>query len=72
MAHTPVTAALMRKLRRAQGRPLRGNGADIGVHRNREHVVTRLNDHYYVCNDCGAAGSEQWAIIHEYPARSTS
>lgn len=35
-----------------------------------EHVVTRINDHYYVCDECGAAGSERWAILHQFPARS--
>lgn len=32
-----------------------------------EHVVTRVNDHYYVCEVCGKAGSERWAILHQWP-----
>ena len=31
-----------------------------------EHVVTRINDHYYLCQ-CGEAGSERWAILHQFP-----
>lgn len=33
-----------------------------------EHVVERMNDHYYVCKQCGAAGSGRWAILHQYPS----
>lgn len=41
MAHTPVTVALLRALRREHGRPFRENAADIGIHRaGREHRVT--------------------------------
>lgn len=32
----------------------------------KEHVVSRINEHYYLCT-CGQAGSERWAILHEYP-----
>lgn len=32
-----------------------------------EHVVTRINDGWYVCDKCGAAGSERWAILHQWP-----
>lgn len=32
-----------------------------------EHIVTRMNDHYYVCEVCGQAGSERWAILHQFP-----
>jgi hypothetical protein len=32
-----------------------------------EHVVTRINDHYYVCDECGKAGNERWAILHQFP-----
>jgi hypothetical protein len=32
-----------------------------------EHVVTRINDYYYVCDKCGDTGSERWAILHQYP-----
>lgn len=39
MAHTPGTATLLRQLRREQGRPLRENGADIGIHRDRETAL---------------------------------
>lgn len=39
MTHTPGTATLLRQLRREQGRPLRENGADIGIHRDRETVL---------------------------------
>jgi len=31
-----------------------------------EHVVVRVSDHYYVCEKCGQAGSERWAIIHQF------
>lgn len=31
-----------------------------------EHVVSRINDGYYVCDTCGKAGSEQWAIFHQF------
>ena len=37
------------------------------AHKRVEHVVTRVNDHYYVCEVCGQAGSERWAILHQYP-----
>jgi hypothetical protein len=33
-----------------------------------EHVVTRVSDHYYVCDQCGQAGSERWAILHQFPS----
>lgn len=33
-----------------------------------EHVVTRINDGYYVCDVCAAAGSERWAIMHQFPS----
>lgn len=36
MAFTPVTVMLLRAIRRAQGRPLRTNAADIGIHRDRD------------------------------------
>jgi hypothetical protein len=36
MAFTPSTVALLRKIRREQGRPLRVNAADIGIHCDRE------------------------------------
>jgi hypothetical protein len=36
MAFTPSTVALLRKIRREQGRPLRSSAADIGIHRDRE------------------------------------
>jgi hypothetical protein len=29
-----------------------------------EHVVTRVNDGWYVCDECGQTGSERWAILH--------
>lgn len=32
-----------------------------------EHVVSRINEHYYKCLECGAAGSERWAILHQFP-----
>ena len=32
-----------------------------------EHVVTRINEHYYRCEHCGKAGSERWAITHQFP-----
>jgi hypothetical protein len=35
-----------------------------------EHVVTRMNDHYYVCEVCGQAGSGRWALLHQYPTAS--
>ncbi|OBK04690.1 hypothetical protein A5746_10355 [Mycolicibacterium conceptionense] len=69
MAYAPITVALLRRLRRKQGRPLRENAADIGIHREREHVVTRVNDYHYVCEECGQAGSARWAILHQYPTR---
>jgi hypothetical protein len=31
-----------------------------------EHVVTRINAHYFVCEACGRAGSERWAILHQF------
>lgn len=33
-----------------------------------EHIVTRWNDHYYVCEVYEQAGSERWAILHQYPS----
>lgn len=33
-----------------------------------EHVVTRVNDGWYVCR-CGQTGSERWAIQHEFPSQ---
>lgn len=38
------------------------DGADMGI-----HTVACVNDHYYVCDRCGIAGSERWAILHQYP-----
>jgi hypothetical protein len=32
-----------------------------------EHVVTRVNDGWYVCDECGQTGSERWAILHQFP-----
>lgn len=32
-----------------------------------EHVVTHINGNRYVCDECGQAGSERWAILHQYP-----
>lgn len=34
---------------------------------DRSHVVTRINEHYYTCGECGQAGSERWAILHQFP-----
>ncbi len=31
MAYTPTTVALLRRIRRRQGRPLRSGAADIGI-----------------------------------------
>jgi hypothetical protein len=36
MAYTPITVALLKRLRRYQGRVLHENAADIGIHRDRE------------------------------------
>jgi hypothetical protein len=33
-----------------------------------EHVVTRVNDGWYVCDVCGQTGSERWAILHQFPS----
>ena len=33
-----------------------------------EHVVTRINDGWYVCDVCGEAGSDRWAILHQFPS----
>jgi hypothetical protein len=35
-----------------------------------EHVVERINDYYYLCQNCGQAGSERWAITHQFLSRS--
>ena len=36
-----------------------------------EHVVTRINDGWYVCDVCGQTGSERWADLHQFPSRYT-
>lgn len=38
------------------------DGADMGI-----HTVVCVNAHYYVCDRCGIAGSERWAILHQFP-----
>jgi hypothetical protein len=43
LSYTPVTVALLRMIRRRQGRPLRENAADIGIHRERVEQVRELH-----------------------------
>lgn len=52
MAYTPTTVALLRKLRQEQGRPLRENAADIGIHRDRECDQHGWPDPRWHADDC--------------------
>lgn len=32
-----------------------------------QHVTARINNGWYLCETCGATGSERWAILHQFP-----
>lgn len=41
VAYTPITVALLRQIRRSQGRPLRSGAADIGITAAWDHAAQR-------------------------------
>ncbi|WP_276824604.1 hypothetical protein [Mycolicibacterium mageritense] len=41
MSYTPITVALLRQIRRSQGRPLRSGAADIGITAAWDHAAQR-------------------------------